>query len=270
MKKEKKNKILPTSGVSLERGVLESNPGKFEKFNKNKNQKRILIGSIIGMLLIIGGITLYKTFALYEEKKEFNVLDGKVPEVETEIIAMINNSVVEEIPKKGTGYIVDAVTCENGVEAEWANSTWNLTNIKNPNKILKKVCQVNFTKIPNKTIKVEARVNTSGPIGGFNSSGECTGVDGRIGTARQTIDVSNYTILEVTTTWNHWVSYGCGGTHRASISPLGYSASYFENSTNGGGTISTKTYNISNINSITVSAESTATGDTYVSITLRN
>ena len=208
MKKDKEN--FSTHNVNLGEGNVENRNSKgFERFNKTKKKKQT-----------------NKTFALYEEKKEFNVLDGKVPEVETEIIAMINNAVVAEIPKKGSGYIVDKVTCENGVQAEWANSTWNLTNIKNPNKILKKVCQVNFTKIPNKTIKVEARVNTSGPIGGFTSSGECTGVDGRIGTARQTIDVSNYTILEVTTTWNHWVSYGCGGTHRASIIPIVYTASY--------------------------------------------
>ncbi len=269
MKKDKEN--FSTHNVNLGEGNVENRNSKgFERFNKTKKKKQMLIGGIMLLFLMIGVIALYKTFALYEEKKEFNVLDGKVPEVETEIIAMINNAVVAEIPKKGSGYIVDKVTCENGVQAEWANSTWNLTNIKNPNKILKKVCQVNFTKIPNKTIKVEARANTSGPIGGFTSSGECTGVDGRIGTARQTIDVSNYTILEVTTTWNHWVLYGCGGTHRASISPLGYSASYFENSPNASGTISTKTYDISNINSITVSAESTATGDTYVSLTLRN
>ncbi len=32
------------------------------------------------MLLVLGGITLYKTFALYEEKKEFNVLQGRIPD----------------------------------------------------------------------------------------------------------------------------------------------------------------------------------------------
>ncbi len=62
-------------------GILESKskPGELGKFNKTKKQKRIVIGSIVGMLLVLGGITLYKTFALYEEKKEFNVLKGIVP-----------------------------------------------------------------------------------------------------------------------------------------------------------------------------------------------
>ncbi len=32
------------------------------------------------MLLVLGGITLYKTFVLYEEKKEFNVLQGRIPD----------------------------------------------------------------------------------------------------------------------------------------------------------------------------------------------
>ena len=53
---------------------------KLEKFTKNKRIKKIMIGSIVGIVLIIGGITLYRTFAFYEEKKEFNVLQGRVPD----------------------------------------------------------------------------------------------------------------------------------------------------------------------------------------------
>ncbi len=53
---------------------------KLKKFTKNKKQKQILIGSIIGILLIIGGISLYRSFAMYKEEKTFNVLEGTVPD----------------------------------------------------------------------------------------------------------------------------------------------------------------------------------------------
>ena len=53
---------------------------KLQKFIKNKKQKQILIGTIIGLIILIGGITLYRTFAMYKEEKTFDVLQGKVPD----------------------------------------------------------------------------------------------------------------------------------------------------------------------------------------------
>ena len=53
---------------------------KLQKFIKNKKQKQILIGAIIGIIVLIGGITLYRTFALYKEEKTFDILQGQVPD----------------------------------------------------------------------------------------------------------------------------------------------------------------------------------------------
>ncbi len=53
---------------------------KLNKFNKNKKRKSILIGSIIGILLIIGGISLYRSFAMYKVEKTFDVLQGTIPD----------------------------------------------------------------------------------------------------------------------------------------------------------------------------------------------
>ncbi len=47
---------------------------KLENLKKNKKRNKIIISSILGILLIIGSILLYKTYAFYEEKKSFNVL----------------------------------------------------------------------------------------------------------------------------------------------------------------------------------------------------
>lgn len=70
-------------------------------FSKNKKQKNIIIGSIIGVILLIGGITLYRTFALYEEKKEFNVLKGQVADFRNTFSKyIINQSKTDETIEK--------------------------------------------------------------------------------------------------------------------------------------------------------------------------
>ncbi len=124
---------------------------KLEKFDKNKKQKRIVIASIVGILLIVGGITLYRTFALYEEKLEFNVLKGRIPDFSSgdiELAYTINGEATgESFPNKGSGYRVNSVICENGVEASWINETWSLAieDSKNNNKIK---CSIDFETIP--------------------------------------------------------------------------------------------------------------------------
>ena len=52
---------------------------KLESFRKNKNQKRIVVGSIVGILLLIGSIVLIRSYALYEEEKEFIIISYKLP-----------------------------------------------------------------------------------------------------------------------------------------------------------------------------------------------
>ncbi len=97
------------------------------KFTKNKNKKRrIIVGSIIGVILLIGGITIYRTFALYEERREFNVLKGQVPSFKSDITLAIkvNGTSQETIPAKGN-YIV-TVTCDNGATGEWDYNKWDV------------------------------------------------------------------------------------------------------------------------------------------------
>ncbi len=53
---------------------------KLKKFTKNKKLKTIFMGSIVGILLIVGGISLYRSFAMYKEEKTFDVLNGTVPD----------------------------------------------------------------------------------------------------------------------------------------------------------------------------------------------
>ncbi len=80
------------------------------------------MASIIGILLIVGGITLYRTFALYEEKLEFNVLKGRIPDFvsgDIQLAMTLDGEGITEIPK-GRNYTV-TVTCDT----EEMSGTWN-------------------------------------------------------------------------------------------------------------------------------------------------
>ena len=118
---------------------------KLEKFNKNSKQRKIVVGAIIGLIVLVGGITLYRTFALYEEKKEFNVLKGRVPDFvsgDVTIAAIIDGEASSTIPRKDDGYVFESVTCTNGAEAEWDSSEWSI-KIKNLIKS-KTTCTLKF------------------------------------------------------------------------------------------------------------------------------
>ncbi len=104
----------------------------------------MIIGSIIGILLIFGGITLYKTFAFYEEKKEFNVLKGRIPnfmDSDVSLAFVVDGVTSEKVPARGN-YIVD-VTCDGGY-GEWDYTAWDIV-IKSFSNGTK--CDITFTSV---------------------------------------------------------------------------------------------------------------------------
>ncbi len=128
-------------------GLLETN-NQLERFTKDKRSKKLMY-SILGCLMIVGVITLYKTFAFYEEKREFNVLKGRVPEFSQEDIQLaftINGEKGETFPSKNSRYFGKSVTCEKGVEASWNNETWGLDLI-NSNQQKRINCSIEFKTI---------------------------------------------------------------------------------------------------------------------------
>ncbi len=146
-------------------GLLNNRkPEDLKRFNKNKKQKQIIIGSIIAIVLIIGGISLYRSFAMYEEKASFDVLKGTVPDFSTKDINLAftidgQTQTNTKFPNKGDGYIVEEVSCEDNVTATWNSSTWSLENIENKGEAKKVKCTVAF-----KTSKGEPILNGADPV----------------------------------------------------------------------------------------------------------
>lgn len=117
---------------------------KLKKFKQNNKQKRIIVVSIVVLLILVGGITLYRTYALYEEKKEFNVLKGKIPnfmKTDLSLAFVVDGVASEKVPARGN-YLVEVI-CDGG-QGEWDYTAWNIVirSFSNGTK-----CDVTFTSV---------------------------------------------------------------------------------------------------------------------------
>ncbi|MCI9280324.1 MAG: hypothetical protein HFJ02_05970, partial [Bacilli bacterium] len=58
---------------------------ELEGFGKNRKRNTIIIASILGILIVVGIVTLFRTFAFFEEKREFNVLQGRIGDFDYDV-----------------------------------------------------------------------------------------------------------------------------------------------------------------------------------------
>ena len=78
-------------------------------------------------ILVLSGIYLYNSFALFREEKHFNVINGTVQDPGDIYFAYyVDNNITREMPKKGSGYTLDTEksNCTNGVVPTWDNGGW--------------------------------------------------------------------------------------------------------------------------------------------------
>ena len=111
---------------------------KLKKY-KPRNPKKIgIIIFTITCILLITGIFLYTSFASFETRENFNIINGNVQEQGDLYFAFyINGNISKTMPKKGEGYIFDQekTTCTNGASVEfdtieWAVKVVNMTTAK--------------------------------------------------------------------------------------------------------------------------------------------
>ncbi len=121
---------------------------RLKRFNSSK--KRKLIIGILAIGIILGTIIGYSyyTYAFFNTSKEFNVINGTVPEFKAGDIRLaytINGKNVSGIgfPNKDYGFTVNDVQCENGVSASWNESEWSLKLIETNKQDLIK-CSIDF------------------------------------------------------------------------------------------------------------------------------
>ena len=125
---------------------------KLKKY-KNNNKRKPYILIIIGFLLLfISTYLFYKSYALYEENKNFDVINGNVEDPGDIYFAYyIDGEISRSMPMQNTGYTLDEEksSCTNGVKITWNHSTWqevtDYTNY-NANTNTRTKCTLYFNK----------------------------------------------------------------------------------------------------------------------------
>ena len=79
------------------------------------------------LILSLGIFIFYKSYAFYEEKKDFNVINGVVEDPGDLYFAYyVNNTITRDFPTKDSGLTLDTTksSCTSGVTISWNDDTW--------------------------------------------------------------------------------------------------------------------------------------------------
>ena len=82
---------------------------------------------------------------MYEEKLEFNLIQGKVPEYtsgDVKFASIIDGEKSSTIPAKNDGYVFVSAECDNGADAMWDSDNWRVS-VGNLSKS-KTICTLTF------------------------------------------------------------------------------------------------------------------------------
>ena len=101
---------------------------KLKKYKENNYKRKSYVILVIGFLLLsISSYLFYKSYALYEEKKNFDVIYGTVEDPGDIYFAYYIDGVISRnMPLQNTGYTLDETksNCNNGVVPTWDNAGW--------------------------------------------------------------------------------------------------------------------------------------------------
>ena len=100
---------------------------KLEKFKIKKPKKIAIIIFVFMLGIITGYVIFYQSYAFYEERKDFDVINGTVEDPGDIYFAYYIDGVISRnMPLQNTGYTLDETksNCNNGVVPTWDNAGW--------------------------------------------------------------------------------------------------------------------------------------------------
>ena len=108
---------------------------ELEKFKEKNNKRTGIIIFTVCCILLITGVYLYSSFAIYEQNQNFNIINGTVEDPGDIYFSFYVDGVISKtMPTKGSGYTLDTEksTCTNGASPvlntdDWSVSVNNLT-----------------------------------------------------------------------------------------------------------------------------------------------
>ena len=109
-------------------GLLNKhNSPKLQKFKENNSKRKVIVTAIIISILLLSGIYLYSSFAVFSEEKNFNVINGTISDPGDIYFAYyVDGEITHSMPSQNTGYTLndEKSTCTNGVIPTWDNAGW--------------------------------------------------------------------------------------------------------------------------------------------------
>ncbi len=128
---------------------------ELKKFKKNNKYKKTLLALGIAGMCLGGGILLNKSYALYETKKDYNVIKGEVPDFgyDVKLAIMVDGTKKTDMPtsplaSNGKYYDVKVSCTSSKTTGLWDYNAWrlNLDYIESNSK-----CTLTFTSSMSKT-----------------------------------------------------------------------------------------------------------------------
>ena len=128
---------------------------KLEKFKEKNSKKKFIIIFTINCILLLAGVFLYTSFAVFTEDKNFNVINGTAQDPGDIYFAYyVDGEITRDMPSQNSGYLFDEEqsNCTNGVIPSWDNASWsfvaNYSNYTNYTKTdySRTKCNLYFTK----------------------------------------------------------------------------------------------------------------------------
>ena len=75
---------------------------KLEKFKEKNNKKRFIVVFTVCCILLLAGVFLYNSFAVFTEEKEFNVINGTYQDPGDIYFAYyVDGVITRDLPKQG-------------------------------------------------------------------------------------------------------------------------------------------------------------------------
>ena len=138
--------------IKLKKAVGGGYPYELKGY-KESHFKRKILYSLIGFLVVSLSIFFfYKSYAFYEEKKDFNVINGQVEDPGDLYFAYyVNNEITREMPNKDSGLTLDTEksSCNSGVTVSWDDENWHAIvdySTYTANSTTRTKCTLYFTK----------------------------------------------------------------------------------------------------------------------------
>ena len=110
-------------GLSNKHNSLE-----LQKFKELNTKRKMIITTIILSVLVLSGLYLYNSYALFTEEKHFNVINGEIQDPGDIYFAYyVDGEITRSMPKPNTGYKLDEEKseCTNGVTVSFNTTAWS-------------------------------------------------------------------------------------------------------------------------------------------------